>query len=426
MKDLEKLQNKKIGFIGYGIENQALYNWLIKHEVRSIYTFCDSREEIAEKIIGPEYILGDSYLKNLNDFDIIFRSPGCPLFLPELQAVKDKISSAMNLFMELCPTKNIIGVTGSKGKGTTSSLIYSILHEAKKAVYLGGNIGVAPFTFIDDVKEDSYVVLELSSFQLEDFKISPRYSVLTNLFHEHLEPADPLNPNYHKTFEDYKKAKLNIAKFPENEILLTHVRLQETIKGEKVKYFETCDFPNKLAGEFNKENIAAAVMLAEILGISDKTIKKAVANFNGLPHRLEKVAEIKGVTYYDNSFSTTPESTIADIKSFPGAVMLMGGADKGADFKELAKEIMNSVNFVILFKGDATPRLKMEIIRAGLHPNRISIAGSMSEAVKKAQKRAEEFEATTVLLSTACASFGLFKNYKERGDLFKQYVKELE
>src|SRR5574344_127465 len=143
MKDLEKLQNKKIGFIGYGIENQALYNWLIKHEVRSIYTFCDSREEIAEKIIGPEYILGDSYLKNLNDFDIIFRSPGCPLFLPELQAVKDKISSAMNLFMELCPTKNIIGVTGSKGKGTTSSLIYSILHEAKKAVYLGGNIGVA-------------------------------------------------------------------------------------------------------------------------------------------------------------------------------------------------------------------------------------------------------------------------------------------
>ena len=426
MKDLEKLQNKKIGFIGYGIENQALYNWLIKHEVRSIYTFCDSREEIAEKIIGPEYILGDSYLKNLNDFDIIFRSPGCPLFLPELQAVKDKISSAMNLFMELCPTKNIIGVTGSKGKGTTSSLIYSILHEAKKAVYLGGNIGVAPFTFIDDVKEDSYVVLELSSFQLEDFKISPRYSVLTNLFHEHLEPADPLNPNYHKTFENYKKAKLNIAKFPENEILLTHVRLQETIKGEKVKYFETCDFPNKLAGEFNKENIAAAVMLAEILGISDKTIKKAVANFNGLPHRLEKVAEIKGVTYYDNSFSTTPESTIADIKSFPGAVMLMGGADKGADFKELAKEIMNSVNFVILFKGDATPRLKMEIIRAGLHPNRISIAGSMSEAVKKAQKRAEEFEATTVLLSTACASFGLFKNYKERGDLFKQYVKELE
>ncbi len=426
MNTLDKLQNKKICFIGFGIENQALLAWLQKHEVASTYTFCDSRTEIEDKNLKVNWRLGENYLKDLNDFDVIFRSPGCPLFLSELQAVKEKISSAMNLFMEACPTQNIIGVTGSKGKGTTSSLIYTILNEAKKSVYLGGNIGVAPFTFIDEVNKDSYVVLELSSFQLEDFKISPRYSVLTNLFHEHLEPADPLNPNYHKTFEDYKNAKLNIARFPENEILLTHERLQEVIKGAKVKYFTTCAYPNKLAGEFNKENVAAAVMLTEILGINDKTIKKAVANFNGLPHRLEKVAEINGVTYYDNSFSTTPESTIADIKSFPGSIMLMGGADKGADFKELAKEVATSVNFVILFKGEATPRLKMEIIRAGLNANRISIAGSMAEAVKKAQKRAEEFEAATVLLSTACASFGLFKNYKERGDLFKQYVKELE
>jgi len=426
MKGLEKLQNKNIGFIGFGIENQALLAWLQKHKVTATYTFCDNRTEIENKTLNVNWRLGENYLAALNDFDIIFRSPGCPLFLPELQAVKEKISSAMNLFMEECPTKNIIGITGSKGKGTTSSLIYSILKEAKKSVYLGGNIGVAPFTFIDEVTEDSYVVLELSSFQLEDFKISPRYSILTNLFHEHLEPADPNNPNYHKTFEDYKAAKLNIAKFPENELFLTHTRLADFISGDKVKYFNTCDYPSKLAGEFNKENIAAAVMLAEFLKIDEKIIKKAVANFNGLPHRLEKVAEINGVTYYDNSFSTTPESTIADIKSFPGAIMLMGGADKGADFKELAKEIAGSVNFVILFKGDATARLKMEIIHAGLNANRISIAGSMEEAVKKASKRAEEFEATTVLLSTACASFGLFKNYKERGDLFQKYVKELK
>lgn len=426
MNTLEKLENKKIGFIGYGIENQALLAWLQKHKVQATYTFCDNRTEIEDKNLKVEWQLGEDYLKNLNDFDIIYRSPGCPLFLPELQSVIEKISSAMNLFIEICPTKNIIGVTGSKGKGTTSSLIYSILHEAKKSVYLGGNIGVAPFTFIDEVKADSYVVLELSSFQLEDFKISPRYSILTNLFQEHLEPADPNNPNYHKTFEDYKNAKLNIAKFPENEVFLTHTRLRGVISSDKAKYFETCDYPSKLAGEFNKENIAAAVMLAEILEIDTEVIKKAVANFNGLPHRLEKIAEINGVTYYDNSFSTTPESTIADIKSFPGAIMLMGGADKGADFTELAKEVANNVKFVVLFKGDATPRLKMALIHANLHANKITIAGSMEEAVKKASSRAKELEATTVLLSTACASFGLFKNYKERGDLFQKYVKELE
>ena len=238
MNILEKLENKKIGFIGYGIENQALLAWLQKHNVKATYTFCDSRVEIEDKNLKVQWRLGENYLKDLNDFDIIFRSPCCPIFLSEVQAVKEKISSAMNLFMEACPTRNIIGVTGSKGKGTTSSLIYSILHEAKKSVYLGGNIGVAPFTFIDEVKEDSYVVLELSSFQLEDFKISPRYSILTNLFQEHLEPADPNNPNYHKTFEDYKTAKLNIAKFPENEVFLTHSRLRGLASNDKAKYFD--------------------------------------------------------------------------------------------------------------------------------------------------------------------------------------------
>lgn len=420
---MNKISKTKIAFIGYGIENQTLFSWLKKHNAPAEYTFCDSREEVIKPTKGVSWQVGKNYLKNLADFDVIFRSPGCPLFLPEIKKVKNKISSAMNLFMELCPSKNIIGVTGSKGKGTTASLIYHILKKAGYQVFLGGNIGIAPFSFLDKINAQSFVVLELSSFQLEDFKISPRYSILTNLFKEHLEPADPNNPNYHKTFSDYKKAKLNIAIHPENKILLTHKRLGKIIKGSKIKYFESCDYPSKLAGEFNKENIAAAALLTKILKVKENIIKKAVLSFNGLPHRLEKVAVKNGVTYYDNSFSTTPESTIADLKSFPGAIIMLGGADKGASFKELAMEVKKSAKLVILFKGSASPRLKKEIINCGFSASKIIDAKNMIEAVKKAATKASKDD--TVLLSTACASFGLFKNYKERGDLFKKYVKEL-
>lgn len=416
--------NKKIAFIGYGLENQALLAWFKKHKAPAQYTVLDFNEKIKQDIKGVAWKVGSDCLNDLDEFDIIYRSPGCPLFLPQLQKVKEKITSAMNLFMELCPTPNIIGVTGSKGKGTTSSLIYSILKKASHKAYLGGNIGVAPFTFLDKLDTDSYVVLELSSFQLEDFHMSPRYSVITNLFKEHLEPADPNNPNYHKSFEIYKEAKLNIAKYPQNKLLLTHERLKSQIKGAQVKYFNDCDYPSKLAGEFNKENIAAAVMLAKILKIDEETIKKAVASFKGLPHRLEKVARKKGVTYYDNSFSTTPESTIADLKSFPQSIIMLGGADKGADFKELAVEATKSAKMIILFKGDASPRLKKELLTAGFPANKLTQVGSMQEAVRKASSRSKKGD--IVLLSTACASFGLFKNYKERGDLFKKYVKEIK
>ena len=427
-KMTEILNNKKIAFIGYGLENQALLDWFKKHQAPAEYTICDSRPEIQKNIKGVVWRTGKNYLKNLSDFDIIYRSPGCPLFLPELKSVKNKISSAMNLFMELVPTKNIIGVTGSKGKGTTSSLIYTILKEAKKSVYLGGNIGVAPFTFLDKLTPDSYVVLELSSFQLEDFKISPRYSVLTNLFHEHLEPADPNNPNYHKNFKSYVEAKLNIARFKENKFFFTNEKLKKIIVTKKINgkviYFSTCDLESKLAGEFNKENIAAAVSMAHILKIKDELIKKAVKKFIGLPHRLELVRNLNGINYYDNSFSTTPESTICDLKSFKNIIIILGGADKGADFKPLAKEVMKSAKLVILFSGTASPRLKNELLKAGLSKNKIKNASSMEAAINISSSQGKPGD--TVLLSTACASFGLFKNYKERGDLFKKYVSSIK
>jgi UDP-N-acetylmuramoylalanine--D-glutamate ligase len=283
------------------------------------------------------------------------------------------------------------------------------------------------------------VVLELSSFQLEDLTKSPHIAVWTNFTREHLAPADPNNPNYHKTLGDYFRAKLNIAAWQKSDdylvvndkfkilnlktILKLKIQILKHLKSKTI-YFKQSNLPSRLPGEHNKENIAAAEAVAKILKIPETTVARAVKNFVGLEHRIEPVGEVKGVKYYDDSFATTPESAIIALKSFVAPIILLaGGADKGADFKILAKEITKRVKFVVLFKGAATPRLKKNLLAAGYKPKQIKIVASMPEAVQTAAKQAEAGD--IVLLSTACASFGLFKNYKQRGDLFKQAVKEL-
>jgi len=178
-----------------------------------------------------------------------------------------------------------------------------------------------------------------------------------------------------------------------------------------------------LVGDFNRQNIAAAVAIAKLLKIKPKSYKKTIANFSNLEHRLEFVKELKGVKYFDNSFSTTPESTELDLKSFSTPIILIaGGSDKGADFRPLAKTIKKRVKLLILLPGKATPRLKKIVEAAGLSKNRIKATSDMEKAVKTAKAASDPGD--VVLLSTACASFGIFKNYKERGDLFKKYVRE--
>ena len=432
--ELKDLQNKKIAILGLGIENIALVRYLLKHKVKCEMTICDKRgkkqlgennQRLLRRFASRNDIrwqLGKDYNKNLDKFDVLFRAPGWPIIplkspLPPL--IKGALTSPMKLFFELCPTKNIIGVTGTKGKGTTASLIYEILRAAGKRAWLGGNIGVAPFEFLDKIKKNDWVVLELSSFQLEDMTVSPQIAVIANLYPEHLKPADPNNPNFHKNFKAYRDAKLNIVKWQKaGDKAVLNYKLN--IKGKKI-YFKKSNLPSKLVGEHNKENIAAAAAVAKIAGVKLEIIKKAVASFKGLEHRLELARELDGVKYYDDSFATTPESTIIALKSFVSPIILfLGGAEKGANFKKLAKEVKHRVKFVILLNGDATPRIKKELLKVGFKADSMKLADNIKEAVKFAKAKAAPGD--IVLLSTACASFGMFKNYKERGDLFKAEV----
>lgn len=416
---LQKLNGKKIALLGLGLDNQALLALLKSQKIKAEITIKDGRQD-------PR-----GFNKNLYKFDILFRSPGWPILCPGVQEAikkgKTEISSPLNVFFALCPSKNIIGVTGTKGKGTTASLIYKILKDAGKRVWLGGNIGVSPLTFLNKIKASDYVVLELSSFQLEDLKYSPRISVITNLYKEHLAPADPNNPNFHHSYNAYWQAKLNITKGRENKYLVANKSLAPKLKREKIAgkliFSATSSLPSKLIGNYNQENIGAALEVAKILKIKASQVQKTIANFGNLEHRLELVEEINGVKYFDNSFSTTPESTILDLKSFDGPIVqIAGGADKGASFKNLAKTIKAKVKFLILLPGKGTLRIKKELNAVKFEKEKIKETADMKEAVKIAEQKANAGD--IVLLSTACASFGIFKNYKERGDLFKKYVRQ--
>lgn len=436
---LSDLKNKKIALLGFGIENQALLKYLAAKKLNCEITICDYRPSIKDffklklpKAIKLDWKLGKGFDSGLEVFDFMFRSPGWPTFCPGItEALKHGaiLYSPMKLFFDLCPTKNLVGVTGTKGKGTTASLIQAILKEGRKKAWLAGNIGVAPFEFIRKIKKTDWVALELSSFHLEDLHLSPRISVITNLFPEHLQAADPHNPNYHKSLLGYYKAKENIFLHQgRTGNLIANASLKNKIlkakpKG-KVFFFTKSNLPSRLVGGHNKENIAAAEIVAKLAGVKIKDIKKAVAKFKGLEHRLELVKEKNKVKYYNDTFATTPESTMTAINSFAGPVILLaGGAEKNSDFKKLARVIKAKVKKVILLEGSATPRLKKELLKAGFPLSNMHNALNINQAVGQAVKCAQPGD--IVLLSTACASFGMFKNYKERGKFFKEEVKKI-
>lgn len=428
-------KNKKIAVIGEGVEGKSSQKYLEKH---------GAIVEMRDKTQGEDY------LEDLEKFDLIVRSPGIRIKDLEKKVSRDKITSQTRLFLDLARGP-VIGVTGTKGKGTTSTLIYEILKADGRKAFLGGNIGVPALDFLDEVTPDAWTVLEMSSFQLQDITKSPHISVLLMVTSEHLD--------YHEDTREYVEAKRNILNFqtesdfavinrdypasnesdintPGKVYFVSRERETEEgcfalggrvilrFNGNSTDVIDTKEL--KLKGDHNHENVCAAVMATYLAGVKFEPMRSVLRTFSGLEHRLELTANINGVEYYNDSFSTTPETAVAAIKSFKNPeILILGGSSKNSDFTELGQVIGEADNIkAIIGIGEEWKRIKEQI--KNVRPETLIIEGadSMEKIVLAASKIA--IPGDVVLLSPACASFGMFKNYKDRGKQFKDEVHRLQ
>jgi len=435
----ESLRNKKILILGFGREGQDSYFALRKLFPQRIFDISDRLElskfsKKIQKILKSDkklkLHLGGNYLKSLKNYDFVIKTPGIPprILKPFLKKGVE-LTSQTKIFFDYCPGK-IIGVTGTKGKGTTSSLIYEILKKGGHKVHLIGNVGKPVFQALLEAKKSDIFVYELSSHQLQNIKKSPNIAVLLNIYPEHLD--------YYKNFREYQKAKENITLHQKRGDYFIYNRDQKILreiakktKAQKISFSlkaKIIDLKKKdipLKGKFNILNIMAAVLVAKVLNIPASKIKKAIKSFKPLPHRLEFVGKYKEIKFYNDSLATTPQSTQGAIEALNNKVetLILGGLDRGGvDFSDLAKKILKSkIKTLILFP-DTGIKIWQEItLLKKARSLKAFFTRAMKEAVKIAYKKTGKGK--ICLLSPAAASFNLFRDFKERGDLFKKYIK---
>ncbi len=381
--------------------------------------------------------LGKNYLKNLKKFSAIFRSPGIPWNLPELVRARRagvKFSSATKLFFEQCPA-TIVGITGTKGKGITATLLYQILKVARKPVFLAGNIGAPALDLLPRLKKNSLVVLELSSFQLQDLTRSPHIAAVLDVFPDHQDS--------HKNLHEYYGAKTNIARhqkrgdtvfFLKNNALgkwVAHHGSGKKIGVDPVKSnLLLRGIHLKIPGQHNLKNAVMAARIAQYLDVPKTTILHTVKNYRGMEHRLEFVRRIGRILFYNDSASTNPQTAAAAIRAFPNApkILIAGGQDKNLDYVPLARALRNSnMKLAVLF-GENKKKIAEAIKKSGVS---IKFAGNIRTATTIAYRFAKKLTThyllpTAVLFSPGAASFDQFRDYADRGKQFKTLAKNLK
>lgn len=450
-KLIDYLKDKKILILGFGKEGQSTYRFIRKY-LKDQKLYIADRKNVNEDLIindnNIEVIFGEEYLENLDNYDIIMKTPGISFANINIESFKEKIKSQLELFLEFIDVTTI-GVTGSKGKSTTSSLIYEILKKEKKETLLLGNIGIPVFDLIDDITKDTIVVLEMSSHQLEYMNVSPNISILLNIYEEHLD--------HYKSLKEYAEAKINIGRFQnkddyfiynvDNKIIKecineiedsNHIKYEVSFEGNisnnnsnKVYIKDNYIYINEekiyninekrnLIGDHNLNNIMFVLTVSKILNLNMENVKETISNFKGLEHRMEYVGKYDDIIFYNDSIATIPEATINSIKGLKDVdTLIFGGMDRGISYDEFIDFLNTGVINNLICMPDTGYKIADKLKCS----SNIYKVETLEEAVELSKKVTKKNK--ICLLSPAAASYGFFKNFVEKGNIYKELVKKI-
>ena len=434
----------KIAILGFGLQGRSVYEFY--NSPSNQITICDQFTP-DDLPVNVELQSGESYLTRLDRFDLIFRSPVIhpdDIVRANDRKVLEKVTTNTNEFMRLCPSQNTIGITGTKGKGTTSFLIARMLEALGKKVHLGGNIGIPPLDLLkNNIQSKDYVVLELANFQLIDFKYRAHIALCLLIEPEHLD--------WHSDLDQYYRAKTELFRHQTKEDIAIYYskndnskRIASTGPAKLIPYFES---PGalvagnhividgipiirineiKLLGAHNLQNICAAVTAVWQIENNEIILAQVIRDFEGLPYRLEMRKDNLGIKYFNDSFASAPTATIAAIDSIRGnKVLIIGGKDRKLDLTKLIEKIKNNINQIkqLIIIGEASNRIENELKKINFENYIVVKSEDMNEIVKLASSYASSGD--SVILSPGFPSFDMFKNFEDRGNQFNEAVAKL-
>ena len=421
---IEFLKDKSVLILGFGREGKSTYNYIRRYLPQKKLTVADGKEQNTDDE-NVAVVCGENYLDCLGGFDVVIKSPG--ISFAEVEIPENTfVTCQTDLFLKYAPCKKV-GVTGTKGKTTTSTLIYKMLRAGNADCVLMGNMGLPVLDYIDEMTGDKTAVIELSSHQLEFTHSSPQVAVITNIYEEHLE-------HYRGGMSGYVNAKLNIVRYQGKDDTFIYNGSQgvdrfinpEEIKSRKIAVSEedklpfTLDNP-RLKGRHNRHDVLYALAAARLFNVSDQHAAEAAADFEGIEHRMEPVGEYRGISFYNDCIATVPRAVMCSVEALSPQTLIIGGLDRGIDYTDFAANLENSGVEVIIGTKTTGHKIIDMMLSAGTKKQLVK-AENLEEAVKTAYEKTQK--GRVCVLSPAASSYNEYKNFEEKGRRFKELVRK--